>query len=126
MFYLVSCLFILLYVPFAYCLYLYPYHDLMVLVISARWLDASSSSPPPSKHDTRPPAWRRRGRRGICLGLLGALRPSIAWSTLHLQASHVALLHRSIGASVHLSRWPHILQSTRGWLLHLELRNWLG
>jgi hypothetical protein len=30
-------------------------------------------------------------------------------------------LHRSSGATVHLSRWPHILLSTRGWLLHLEL-----
>jgi hypothetical protein len=29
-------------------------------------------------------AWRRRGRRGLCLGLTGALCPSTAWSTLHL------------------------------------------
>jgi hypothetical protein len=35
-------------------------------------------------------------------------------------------LHRSSGATVHLSRWPHVLQSTRGWLLHLELRSRLG
>jgi hypothetical protein len=37
MFYLTNCLFILLYVPFAYCLYLYPYYDLMVQVIFGRW-----------------------------------------------------------------------------------------
>jgi hypothetical protein len=37
--YVLSCQlsFILLYVPFTYCLYLYPYHDLMVQVISGRW-----------------------------------------------------------------------------------------
>jgi hypothetical protein len=56
----------------------------------------------------------------------GALRPSTTWSTLCLQASHVVPLHRSSGASVHLSRWPQVLPSTRGWLLHLELRNRLG
>jgi hypothetical protein len=33
--------------------------------------------------------WRRKGRRGPCLSLLGALRPSITWSTLHLQDSHM-------------------------------------
>jgi hypothetical protein len=58
-------------------------------------------------------AWRRRGRRGICLGLTGVLRPSTAWFTLRLQASHVIPRHHSSGASVHLSRWPHVLLSTR-------------
>jgi hypothetical protein len=66
------------------------------------------------------------GRRGLCLSLLGALHPSTAWSALHLQASHMASLRRSSGATVHLSRWPHVLQSTRGWLLHLELHSRLG
>jgi hypothetical protein len=32
---------------------------------------------------------KRRGRRGLCLGLMGALCPGTAWSTLCLQASHV-------------------------------------
>jgi hypothetical protein len=43
-----------------------------------------------------------------------------------LLASQVVLLHRSSGATIHLSRWPHILQSTCGWLLHLELYSRLG
>jgi hypothetical protein len=55
-------------------------------------------------------AWRRRGRRGLCLGLTGALHPSTAWSTLRLQASHmvslqashVVPLHHSSAASIHL------------------------
>jgi hypothetical protein len=34
-------------------------------------------------------------------------------------------LHHSSRATVHLNRWPHILQSTRGCLLHLELHNQL-
>jgi hypothetical protein len=70
--------------------------------------------------------WRRRGRRGLCMGLTGALCPSTAWSTLRLQASYVAPLCHSSGATVHLSSWPHVLQSTHGWLLHLELCSWLG
>jgi hypothetical protein len=32
----------------------------------------------------------------------------------------------SRGATAHLNRWPHVLQSIRGRLLHLELRNLLG
>jgi hypothetical protein len=32
---------------------------------------------------------RRRERRGLCLGQLGAMHPSTSWSTLHFQASHV-------------------------------------
>jgi hypothetical protein len=71
-------------------------------------------------------AWKRRGRRGLYLGLTGALRPSTAWYTLHLQASHVVPLHHSRGANIHLSRWPHILPSSHGWLLHLELHSRLG
>jgi hypothetical protein len=67
-------------------------------------------------------AWRRRGKRGLFLVLMGALRPSTAWFILYLQASHVSHLRRSSGATVHLSRWPHALQSTHSWLLHLELR----
>jgi hypothetical protein len=55
-----------------------------------------------------------------------ALHPSTAWSILCLQASHVVPLRRCSGATVHLDRWPHVLQSTRGWLLHLELRSLLG
>jgi hypothetical protein len=35
-------------------------------------------------------------------------------------------LHQSSGGTVHLSRWPHVLQSTHDWLLHLELRSQLG
>jgi hypothetical protein len=68
-------------------------------------------------------AWRRRGRRGLYLGLTVALRPSIAWSTLCLQACRVVPLHCSSGASVHLNRWPHVLLSTHDWLLHLKLRS---
>jgi hypothetical protein len=56
----------------------------------------------------------------------GVLRPSTAWSTLLLQANHVVPRHHSSGASVHLSKWPHVLPSTHGWLLHLELCSWLG
>jgi hypothetical protein len=67
-----------------------------------------------------------RGRRGLCLGLMGVLHPSTAWSTLHRQAIHVVPLHRNKGGSIHLSTWPHILSSTRNWLLHLELRSLLG
>jgi hypothetical protein len=70
--------------------------------------------------------WRSRGRRGPCQGLLGALRSSTAWSTLVLQDSHMVPLHLSSGATIHLSRWSHILQSTHSQLLHLELRNLLG
>jgi hypothetical protein len=33
--------------------------------------------------------WRRRERGGLCLGLLGVLHPSISWSRVHLQASHM-------------------------------------
>jgi hypothetical protein len=65
-------------------------------------------------------------KKRLCQGLTGALRPSTAWSRLHLHASHVVPLRRSSGASVHLSRWPHFLPSTRGWLLHLELYSRLG
>jgi hypothetical protein len=68
----------------------------------------------------------RRGRRGLCLGLLGALRPSIAWSTPLLQASHVVTLRLSSGVTIHLSSWPHALQSTRSQLLRLELCSLLG
>jgi hypothetical protein len=32
---------------------------------------------------------RRRGRRCLCLGLLGVLHPSTAWSTLLLLGNHV-------------------------------------
>jgi hypothetical protein len=71
-------------------------------------------------------AWRRIEGRGLCLGIMGALRPRTVWSTLCLQASHMVPLRRSSGASIHLSRWPHILLSTHGWLLHLELCSWLG
>jgi hypothetical protein len=71
-------------------------------------------------------AWRLRGRRGLCLGLLGVLCPSTAWSTLYLQASHVALLCCSSGATIHLSWWPHVLQSAHVRLLHLELYSRLG
>jgi hypothetical protein len=70
--------------------------------------------------------WRRRGRRGLYLGQLGALYTSTAWSTPLLQASHVVTLYLSSGVTVHLSRWPHALQSTHSWLLHLELHNLLG
>jgi hypothetical protein len=35
-------------------------------------------------------------------------------------------LHGSNGATVHLSRWTHVLPSTRGCLLHLELYSRLG
>jgi hypothetical protein len=59
-------------------------------------------------------------------GLTVALHPSIAWSTPRLHDSHVVPICRSSGATVHLSRWPHILQPTRGWLLHIELRSRLG
>jgi hypothetical protein len=51
-------------------------------------------------------ARRRRGKRFLCLGQLGALHPCTTWSTLHLRASHMAHLHRSIGDTVHRSRWP--------------------
>jgi hypothetical protein len=71
-------------------------------------------------------AWRRRGRRGFFLGLTGVVRPSTAWSTLHLQASHVPPLRHSSGATIHISRWPRVLQATCGWVLHLELCSWLG
>jgi hypothetical protein len=69
---------------------------------------------------------RRRGRRGLCLGLLGALRPCTAWSTLLAQASHVVTLHLSSGVTIHLSRWPHTLQSTHSRMLHPELHSLLG
>jgi hypothetical protein len=71
-------------------------------------------------------AWRSRGRRGLCLGLTRVLRPNTAWSTLHLQASYVVPLCYSSEAIIHLTRWPYVLQSTRGWLLHLELCSQLG
>jgi hypothetical protein len=54
-------------------------------------------------------AWRRRGRRGLYLGLTLAFCPSTAWSTLCLQASYVVPLCRSSGATVYLIRWPHVL-----------------
>jgi hypothetical protein len=40
--------------------------------------------------------------------------------------NHVVTLGLSCRATVHLSRWPHALQSTRSKLLHLELHNLLG
>jgi hypothetical protein len=45
--------------------------------------------------------------------------------TPHSSQPH-APLHHSSRATVHLSRWPHVLQSTRGWLLHPELCSRLG
>jgi hypothetical protein len=69
--------------------------------------------------------WRRRGRRCLYLGLLGSLHPSIAWSTALLQASCMVTLCLSSGATIHLSRRPHALQSTRSPLLHFELRSLL-
>jgi hypothetical protein len=69
---------------------------------------------------------RRRGRRDFCLGLLGALHPNATWSTLLHRASHVVPFRLSSGATVHLSRWPHTLQSTCRQLLHLELHRLLG
>jgi hypothetical protein len=70
--------------------------------------------------------WEEERKKMPLPGPNGGARPTTAWSTLHLQANHVVPLHRSSGASVHLSRWPHILPCTRGWWLHLELCSQLG
>jgi hypothetical protein len=39
---------------------------------------------------------------------------------------HMVTLRLSSGVTVHLSRWPHALQSTHRRLLHLELHSMLG
>jgi hypothetical protein len=65
-------------------------------------------------------------KKRLCLGLLGVLRPNTAWSAPLLLASHMVNLHLSNGVTVHLSRWPHTLQSTCSRLLHLELHSLLG
>jgi hypothetical protein len=55
MFYLASCLFILLYVPFAYCLYLYPYYDLMVPESLNACAGATTNELPNATRGTPPP-----------------------------------------------------------------------
>jgi hypothetical protein len=65
-------------------------------------------------------------KKGLYLGLLGALRPNTVWSAPLLLASHVVNLHLSNGVTVHLSRWPHALQSICSRLLHLELHSLPG
>jgi hypothetical protein len=55
MFYLANCLFILLYVPFAYCLYLYPYYDLMVPESLNACAGATTNELPNATRGTPPP-----------------------------------------------------------------------
>jgi hypothetical protein len=65
-------------------------------------------------------------KKGPLPGLNGGAPPKYRLVYTPPLGSHMVPLCHSNGASVHLSRWPHILPSTRGWLLHLELRSQLG
>jgi hypothetical protein len=69
---------------------------------------------------------RRRGRRGFCWGPTRGAPPKYHLVYTPPSGNHVVTLGLSCRATVHLSRWPHALQSTRSRLLHLELHNLLG